>query len=191
MRYGTIAAGLLFAISAAQSQQYHKTRTRLELRPWAAMYVPSGNQRLDFKRAETYGFQGAIEFTSFAHLVASGAWTNGRSTIGALISPKTTMWQYDVGAEFNALRNLGPRYMLRPFAGFGAGARSYKYEDAGLGTKTSGAGYVALGTELQRNVVAVRFEGRNYVSRFLSPLNSDKSFRNDFYVMLGLAYHLN
>jgi hypothetical protein len=191
MKYGTMAVGLLLALSTAHAQQYRKVHTRLEVRPWAAMYAPVGSQQDDFKNAATYGFQGAVEFTSFAHLVASGGYTNARSKIGALISPKTRMWQYDLGAEFNALAKLGSNYMLRPFLGFGAGTRSYKYEDAGIDTKTGAAAYAALGTDLQRGPVAFRLETRSYLSRFYEPLNSDKWFRNDYYVMFGLALHLN
>jgi hypothetical protein len=155
------------------------------------MYLPTGEQREDFKSAATFGFQGAMEFTSFAHVVVSGGWTNGRSKIGSLISPKTQMWQYDVGAEFNALKDLGSRYMLRPFVGFGAGARSYKYEDVGIATKTSASGYGSLGSEIQRGPVALRFETRGYVSRFEEPLNTQRWYRSDVYMMFGLAYHIN
>ncbi len=191
MKYGTIAVGLLLALSTAQAQQFQARHTRFEVRPWAAMYMPIGSQREDFENAATYGLQGAVEFTSFAHLVASGGWTDGRAKIGALISPKTQMWHYDLGAEFNALAELGPTYLLRPFVGFGAGARSYTYDDAGIGTRTGVAGYAALGTELQRGIVALRVETRGYLSRFHEPLNSEKWFRNDYSIMFGLALHLN
>jgi len=194
MRFGTIAVvGLLVAVSAAQAQrsQFEARRTRLELRPFAGMYVPQGTQSQDFKSAATYGFQTALEFTSFAHVLASAGYTDGRSKIGALISPKTQMWQYDVGAEFNALHELGSQFQLRPFVGFGAGVRSYKYEDKGISTKSSAAGYASLGSELQRGFVAVRLEGRGYLTHFNEPLNTQKFYRNDMYVMFGLALHLN
>lgn len=186
-----IAVALLSAISTLPAQQYKKMRTRFELRPFAALYQPAGDQSRDFKSATTFGFQGAVEFTSFAHIVASGAYTDGRAKFGSLLSPKTTMWQYDIGAEFNALANLGPSYMLRPFLGVGAGQRSYKYDDAGIGTKSGFAGYAALGLELQRSVVAIRVETRSYLTQIQEPMNAQKWFRNDYSLMFGLALHLN
>jgi len=190
VRFGTVAvAGLLIAMSAAQSQEYQH-KVRLEVRPFAGMYVPSGVQGDDFKSATTFGMQAALELNSYTHVLASGGLTNGHSKIGALISDQSKMWQFDVGAEFNALNELGSHYLLRPFVGVGAGMRSYSFKDSGLDTKSCAAGYGSLGSELQRGSVAIRLEGRGFVTCFKSPFNSETTFRSDMSFIFGLAYHI-
>lgn len=191
MRYGTIAvAGLIAAMSTTQAQDY-QTKVRLEIRPFAAMFVPTGTQGLDFKSAATFGFAGALELNENAHILASAGVTNGHSKNGALLtSDQSTMWQYDIGAEFNALHELGTHYLVKPFVGVGAGMRSYSYKEPGVSGNSCASGYASLGSELQRNAVALRLEGRGYVSCFKNPLNTDKTFRDDFSFMFGFAYHI-
>lgn len=189
MKYGTIAvAGLLVAMSASQAQESQPIR--LEVRPFAGRYLPTGTQGEDFKPAPTFGLQGALELSSNFHVLASLGWTDGQSKIGALIADGTQMLQYDLGLEVNGMRELGTHYLLRPFAGVGAGARRYSYKEPGIAASTSPAGYGAVGSELQRGSVALRLEARGYVSRFTMPLNPEKHFRNDMSVMFGLAYHI-
>lgn len=190
MRHGTIAvAGLLIAMSAAQSQEYQH-KVRIEVRPFAGMYVPTGMQGTDFKSATTFGMQAALELNSYTHVLASGGLTNGRSKIGALISDQSKMWQFDAGAEFNALHEMGSRVLLRPFVGVGAGMRGYSFKDQGLDAKSCAAGYGALGSELQRGAVALRLESRYFVTCFKSPLNSETTFRSDMSFIFGFAYHI-
>jgi hypothetical protein len=189
VRYGTIAvAGLLVAMSAGGAQS--SKPVRLEVRPFVGRYVPAGTQGQDFKQASTFGLQGALELSSYIHVLASLGQTNSHSKIGALIVDQTRMLQYDLGMEVNGMRELGPRYLLRPFVGVGAGARSYSYKEPGITTSTSAAGYGAVGSELQRGSVAVRLEARSYVSRFNTPLTTEEHFRNDMSFMFGLAYHI-
>jgi len=83
-----------------------------------------------------FGAQGALELTSNFHVLGSFGWTNSHSKFGALVSNQAHMLQYDAGVEVNGVREFGQKYLLRPFAGVGGGARSYQYKDAGIGTKT-------------------------------------------------------
>ena len=189
MRYGTIAvAGLLIAMSAGRAQD--SKPIRLEVRPFAGRYLPAGTQGQEFKQASTFGLQGALELSSYIHVLASVGWTDSQSKNETLVLRGTKMLQSDLGLEANAVREIGTRYLLRPFVGVGAGARRYSYKEPGIATSTSGAGYGALGSELQRGSVALRLEARGYVSRFNMPLVAEKQFRNDMSVMLGLAYHI-
>src|SRR5256885_2283420 len=178
-------------MSVTQAQTEYQTKVRLEVRPFAGMFVPSGTQSLDFKTASTFGFAAALELNENAHILTSAGLTNGHSKIGALMtSDQTRMWQFDVGAEFNALNELGSKYLWKPFVGVGAGVRSFSFEEPGVASSSCAAGYASVGSELQRNAVAVRLEGRSYVSCFKNPLNSETTFRSDFSFMFGFAYHI-
>jgi hypothetical protein len=87
-----------------------------------------------------------------------------------LTADVTHIWQYDFGAELNAVRYMGWGWYFRPFVGAGFGGRRYDYQSADVsGTSCIGA-YGTLGAELQRNVVALRAEVRDYLSCFESPL---------------------
>jgi hypothetical protein len=60
-----------------------------------------------------------------------------------------------------------------------------------LKDRTCGSGYGALGTEFQRDRLALRAEARDYVCCFKAPVTGVKSkTRNDVGLSLGFAYHL-
>ena len=163
---------------------------RLEVRPFAGRYIPTGRMSDDFKSANTFGVQTAVELSSMFHVLASAGWTDGTSTIGALTNGKTAVWQYDAGVEVNGLKSFGNNWQFRPFAGAGAGARTYSYEETGVGSKTCMNGYGAVGAELQKSVIGFRLESRGYVNCFKQPLTNEKTIRADGLLSFGIAYHL-
>jgi hypothetical protein len=160
-----------------------------EVRPLVGVYVPTGSMRDDFRTATMLGLQGAFELSRSVHLTATTSWTRGHNRF-AMSTGRTNLWQYDLGVEANVVRRLGERWQLHPFAGLGVGGRTYDYRAKGVATKTCTAGYGALGGELQKAAVALRLEGRDYVSCFESPVTGAQSTRNDVAVALGLAYHV-
>lgn len=189
MRLGLIAmAGCLAAISTAAAQE--KSAVRLELRPFAGLYVPAGSMADDFKSASLIGIQPALELTRNLHLLGTFGWTDGRSKIGALNDDRATMWQYDLGFEFNGYSEFGSGWLFRPFVGLGAGARTYEYKSAGVGDRTCTAGYGALGTEFQKLAIALRVESRGYLNCFKQPFTNDRLMRTDMTLAFGFAYHL-
>jgi hypothetical protein len=184
-----IAAALCTAVSVAAAQPV--AHTRFELRPFASWYVPAGSQADDFKSGAMYGVQAGLELSNNFHVLASGSWMDGKSKIASLTTGNLTMWQYDLGVEVNGLRELPAAWLFRPFAGAGAGARTYNYEQLGIATSTCSTGYAALGTEFQKSAVALRLESRGYISCFKSPYSGRSLNRNDYSLTFGLAYHLN
>lgn len=160
-----------------------------EIRPFIGAFVPTGSQRDDFRDATTLGLQGAIEFSKYFHVVATMGWTHGHAKF-ALADDLTYIWNYDAGAEFNALMNVGQDWLWRPFVGLGAGGRTYDYRADNVDGRTCTAAYAAVGTELQRRWLALRAEGRDYVNCFTSPLTGKKSTRNDVMLTLGVALHV-
>lgn len=184
------ALGLVLALAATATVASAQEQWRLpstEIRPFAGVFVPVGASRADFKSATMVGAQAAMELNRHFHGLASLGWTHGHNKFFA--RDRTDIWQYDVGAEVNAVRDLGWGWYFRPFLGAGAGGRSYNYRDTAKTTHCT-AGYGTLGTELQRNVVALRVEARDYLSCFESPITEKKRTRNDLALSIGFAYHL-
>jgi hypothetical protein len=183
-----VMAGCLAALSTAAAQE--KSAVRLELRPFAGMYVPAGGMADDFKSSSLFGIQPALELNQNFHVLGTFGWSDARSKIGALTNDQAYLWQYDLGVEANAFKEIGEGWLFRPFVGAGAGARTYEYKDVGVGNKTCTAGYGALGTEFQKLALALRIESRGYVNCFTQPLTGKKLTRADMTFAAGFAYHL-
>ena len=177
----------LTATATVASAQEKWRAPSAEVRPFAGVFVPVGASREDFKSATMVGAQAAVEVNRYFHGLASLGWTHGHNKF--FTRDRTDIWQYDVGAELNAVRDLGSGWYLRPFVGAGAGGRSYNYRSVAKTTHCT-AGYGTLGTEVQYNLVAFRVEGRDYLSCFESPITEKKRTRNDLALSIGLAYHL-
>ena len=186
MRSFTISTIALLAGVAALPAQQSRTTFRPEFRPIAGVLIPTG----DLKNvAETFGGQLALEVTPAFHVVSTVAFTHGHNKfIG--VEQRTNVWQYDAGVELNPFPQIGSTWELRPFLGVGLGARTNDYKATTLKTTTCLAGYGAVGTELQRGIVAFRVEGRDYLSCQESPFNGIKKTRNDIRLNFGIALHL-
>jgi hypothetical protein len=164
--------------------------TGFEVRSFAGAFVPTGDQRNDFKTATMLGAQVAHEFSEHLHLLGSFAWTHGHNKFANLNDDRTFIWQYDAGVELNLVREINDDWLFRPLVGVGVGARTYDYAAAGVGSNTCSAGYASVGSELQRGTVAVRFDARDYLNCFKSPFTGVEKTRNDIGLTLGLVYHI-
>lgn len=160
-----------------------------EIRPFAGVFVPTGSQRDLLNDAAFAGAQLGLEIHPNVTLVGSFAWAPSEDVTRSAAND-VDIYQYDVGAELSATRRLGGMWSLRPFVGLGAGGRTYSYRDLELDTQTNFVGYGALGAELQAGRIALRLEGRDYVSAFegLDGLEAS-STRNDLSFAAGIAYH--
>lgn len=160
-----------------------------EIRPFIGAFMPEGAFEYQFKSATTLGVEGAFELSPNFHVLATLSWTPVHHTFAAIANDQTSVWQYDLGAELNLVRKMGEHALFRPFAGVGAGARTYDYRQPGVATSTCSAVYGAAGTELQRGTLAWRFEGRGYLMCFANPVSGKKNIRNDYSLMFGAAWH--
>ena len=183
------AIALLLGVTALPAQDNNTLRFRPEIRPIAGVLIPLGDFRNEFKSAETFGGQLALEVTPVFHVVGTVAWTHGHNKFVG-VENRTNVWQYDAGIELDPFGRIGEGWELRPFLGFGMGARTNDYMATTLRTTTCLAGYGAMGTELQRGIVAFRVEGRDYLSCQESPFNGIKKTRNDVRLNFGIALHL-
>jgi hypothetical protein len=185
-RYLLLAAAVVAAPKLAAQDN---GRIRPELRPFFGAYVPAGGLRSQFKTAATAGLQGALEMNSNFHLLGTLAWTYGHNKFAGVQDDVTNIWNYDVGAELNAYRELRSGWLFRPFVGAGIGARTYDYS-ANLPTNTCTSGYASLGTEMQMHRIAYRVEGRSYLTCYEHPVTGLKGNRSDYQFSFGMAYHI-
>ena len=190
MRHALILSIAALTVAATRASAQEAAGIRVEIRPYVGAYVPAGKLADDFKTATTLGAQGALEIAPFMHIVTTVGWTHGHNKYAAFSDDLTHIWHYDIGAEFNLTRSVGPSWLLKPFAGIGAGGRTYDYQAANVGTYTCTAGYGAVGTEFQKNVVALRLEARSYLACFESPVTGKKKTLSDFGIAFGVAYHM-
>ena len=149
--------------------------------------VPTGVQRDAIKR----GNLTAVQLTYVARpafaVTSTFGWARSRD-VATAGSPKLDMFTYDVGAEVRAPRWLsGKTVTFSPFAGVGAGGRSYNYRKLDVAATHNVAAYASAGGELGFRRVRVRLEARDYVTGF-KPLDGVGGARtgNDVVVMAGL-----
>ncbi len=161
-----------------------------EIRPFGGIYVPTGSQADVVKRAVVAGGQIGVELVNNLHLLGTVAWTPTRDKLRTN-NNRLDLYQYDVGAELFRSTELNSDWLFRPFIGAGVGARTYHLRDVDVNAHTYVTGYGALGAEFQMAQVALRLEGRDYISRFKGVAGNQKaSTRNDIGVVAGLSYHL-
>lgn len=185
---GSFVLGISMLVPSLVSAQMVSGIAAVEVRPFAGIYLPLGAQRTDFKSATMVGAQAAMELNRHVHAVGSLGFTHGHTKLFA--RDLTKIWQYDVGVELNAVRQIGRDWDFRPFAGAGGGGRTYEYRPSGVGTRSCYAGYATVGAELQRDAIAFRAEARDYLNCFESPITGAKRTRNDLGLTAGIAYHL-
>lgn len=149
--------------------------------------IPTGHQRDVIKK----GKLSAAQLTYVAHpnlaLTATLGWarTNDIASAG---DPTLDVFTYDLGAELRGNRwNEGGDVSFRPFAGAGAGARSYNYRNLDVDATHNLAAYGSAGGDLAIKRVQLRIEARDYVTGFkpLSGVGATDT-RNDVVVMVGV-----
>ena len=149
--------------------------------------VPTGAQRDAIKRANLSAVQlSYVPRPAFA-VTATVGWARSRDLVAAG-DPKLDVFTYDVGGELRAPRWIaGKTASFTPFAGVGAGARSYDYRSLDVDATHNLAAYASAGGELGVRRIRLRVEARDYVTGF-KPLGGVGSTdtRNDVVAMAGL-----
>lgn len=188
MRYPRfILASCLIAAHPATAQRASSFNP--EVRPFVGVYLPEGEIKTESKSGTMLGVQGALELSRHFHVLGSFSWTFGHSRVQELDHSQSFMWQYDAGVELNLLRKRGGNWLFRPFAGLGAGGRTYDYRASNAGRTECGASYASIGTEMQRGSVAWRLETRGYLACYESPITHERHTGNDFGILFGTAMH--
>jgi hypothetical protein len=186
MRKLIFTVAVLAAGAAALPAQV--TGTPFEVRPFVGANIPTGTQRDLFKPAALFGVQAAVEVRENFHVLGTFGWVPAQNKYDVL-DADVHMFQYDVGLEYGMVGHMGASWLIKPFVGLGAGARTYVFDANELKNRTCLAGYGALGTEFQIARAAIRLEARDNVFCYNSPVIDQKKTRNDVGLALGLAYH--
>ena len=194
MNISTVVTAALGTLAVASSLSAQSTESpapvkqaRWELIVPSGAMIPTGAQRDAVKR----GNMNAVQITYVAQpslaIVSTFGWARSKdvATAGA---PKLDVFTYDIGGELRAPRWIASETMsFTPFAGIGAGGRSYNYRKLDVDATHNLAAYASAGGEVGVRRLRLRLEARDYVAGF-KPLAGAGASRtgNDVVVMVGL-----
>jgi len=183
----TVIAASSLSAQITDSTTVPTKQARWELIVPSGAMIPTGVQRDAVKR----GNMNAVQLTYVAQpalaIVSTFGWARSKdvATAGA---PKLDVFTYDIGGELRAPRWIASDAMsFSPFAGLGAGGRSYNYRKLDVDATHNLAAYASAGAELGMHRLRLRVEARDYVAGF-KPLAGAGTSRtgNDVVVMVGL-----
>ena len=198
IRRATIAAAVAATITGADvlaAQAGDSTTTPATSGRWSLLVpsgtlIPTGALRHTIERGNMTAAQIAFAVRPTLAITSTFGWARSRdiSTAGA---PKLDVFTYDVGVEARAPRWLVANSVaFTPFAGAGAGGRSYNHRRLDVDATHNLAAYLSAGGELRVRRVGLRLEARDYLAQ-LQPLGGAGASRtsNDVVVMVGLRLH--
>lgn len=173
----------------AEAQAATSKPARWELLVPSGSMLATGTQHAAIKNGNitaiqlTYVARPAFVITSMV------GWARSRD-VATAGDPKLDVFTYDVGAEARAPRWMASSSVtLSPFAGVGAGGRSYNYRKLDVDATHNLAAYASAGGELGIRRVRIRLEARDYVSGF-KPLRGEGVARTGNDVVLMAGVHL-
>jgi hypothetical protein len=163
---------------------------RWEIRFTSGGLFNAGTQRNYLKDAQTSAAQLSFLVRPTVAVTGTLSWARSRD-LGTIDTPKLDIFTSDLGVELRpAAWFAGHAVTFSPFAGVGAGVRSYNYRTLDVNATYNVAGYGAIGGEIGVGRVGVRIEVRDYASGFKPLMGSGKSAtRND--IMLTVALRFN
>ncbi len=153
-------------------------------------FIPAGDQRDVLKDAQASAVQLSWLVRPSIAITGSFGWARSRDRVRTN-TPKLDVFTSDVGLEYRAPQLFAGHFVtFSPFAGLGAGARSYNYRTLDVDATHNLAGYGAIGGELGIGRVGLRVEARDYATGF-KPLNGTgaSTTRNDVAIMAGLTFN--
>lgn len=185
-----LAAALLAASADSargqDSTRHPSTLSRFEFVVSSGALLPTGEQRDALKSAKMSIAQLSYAVRPYLAVTTSMGWARSHdiATEGA---PKVDVFTYDVGAELRADRWLSGKVLtFTPFAGAGAGGRSYNHRSLDADATHNLAAFGSAGGELGYRRIRFRVEARDYVTGFKPMLaNRASGRRNDVSVMAG------
>jgi hypothetical protein len=190
---GGSSAGLAQAIA---EQETVKEKSATEQKPkWefliaSGTLIPTGAQRGTIKRANLTAAQLSYVVRPHLAITSTLGWARSRD-IARAGTPKLDIFTYDVGAEARASHwNAGHAVTFSPFAGGGAGARSYLSRNDDIDATHQFTPYVSAGGEFSFRPsvrrVHVRLEVRDYVSGLTG--QGTGGARHDIVTLIGLRF---
>jgi hypothetical protein len=186
--------GMLLASTRTSAAQMSASQTSAqqartwELRVTSGALVPTGHQRNILKDAQTTAAQLSWVVRPSLAITGTFAWARSRD-LASVATPKLDVFTSDLGVEARPAQWFAGRAVtFSPFAGLGAGARSYNYRRLDVDATHNLAAYGAVGGALGMGRVGVRVEVRDYATGFRPLVGAGKSEpRNDVVVMAALS----
>jgi hypothetical protein len=189
VRRGIAGAALLALAPIASTLSAQATGAAFEVRPFVGAFIPTGDQRDLLKDAVVVGGQASWRLVPALALTGTFAWSPSKDRLTAG-NQTLDIYQYDIGAELRTPSAYDAGIVdFTPFVGLGLGGRTYSYRNLDVDSKTNFDGYGAIGGDIGFGPLALRIEGRDYVSQFkpLTGTGSTKT-RNDIGLAAGVAY---
>lgn len=186
-----LTAVALFLSTQPSAAQTSPTRASAwELRFTSGAFVPTGEQRNSLKDGQMSAAQLSWVVRPSVAITGTFGWARSRDLASAE-TPKLDVFSSDVGVELRGAEWFADRAVtFSPFAGLGAGARSYNYRNLDVDATNNLAGYGAVGGELGIGRVGLRLEVRDYATGFKPLVGAGSSAtRNDVMMMLGLRFN--
>jgi hypothetical protein len=182
-----VASNLSAQVTDSESASMAKSRWGFLVN--SGTLLPTGAEHDAIKRGNLTAAQLTYVVRPALAITSTVGWARSHDiAIGG--DPKLDVFTYDVGAELRAPTwSTGNAVAFTPFAGAGAGGRSYNYRKLDVDATHNLAAYGSVGGELGFLRVRVRLEARDYVTGF-KPLNGGGATRagNDVIVMAGLRF---
>ncbi|MEP6762864.1 MAG: hypothetical protein ABJB66_01075 [Gemmatimonadaceae bacterium] len=181
--------GMLMTRNVAAQDSAPSTRT-WELRATSGAFITTGSQRNSLKNAQVTAAQLSWVLRPSLAITGTFAWAASRD-LGSIATEKLDVFTSDLGVEARSPNWFaGHSVSFSPFAGVGAGARSYNYRKLNVDAANNVAGYATVGGELGFKRVGVRIEARDYATGF-KPLNGagKSDTRNDVVLMVALRFN--
>jgi len=187
--FGVVALGLFVGARPAAAQDATAGNGDWEFRISSGTVIPTGDQRNAIERGDMSAAQIAYVVRPTLALTATLGWARSQDIV-ADHDRKLDVFSYDIGAEVRSPAWLSAGSLtFSPFAGAGAGARSYTYRRFDADATHNVAGYVSAGGELAVGPVELRLEARNYVTGFNGLDGAGSSgARNDVALIFGLGF---
>lgn len=183
----SVASLLALTQRTADAQATARAQADWEFVVSSGTVIPTGPQRDAISRANLTAAQLTYVARPALALTSTIGWARSRD-IRMAEAPKLDLFTYDLGAEVRTpLWRAGRSLRFGPFAGLGAGARSYHYRHLDAGATHNPAGYGSIGGEAGLGRVRLRLEARDYFSGF-KPLRGEgrSQTRSDVALMAGL-----
>ena len=192
-RGAVIAAAALVMLASSRNAVAQSSAS--SPRPWglrvtSGALVPTGAQRGVLANAQLTAAQFDWSVSRSLALTTTLGWARTRDLTLAENS-KLDAFIADVGVETRSKAWRADRAVsFSPFAGIGAGARSYNYRKLDVDATHNVSGYISIGGELGVRRVGLRVEARDYATGF-KPLvgPGTSSARNDVVIMAALRFN--
>jgi hypothetical protein len=182
-------AALIASTNVVSAQETPKT-SGWEFRVNSGAFVPTGDQRTALKDAQVSAAQLSWVVRPSLAVTGTFGWARSRDLL-SVDTPKLDVFTSDLGIEARGGEMFAEHAItFSPFAGIGAGARSYNYRNLDVDATNNLAGYAAVGGELGYRRLGLRLEVRDYAAGFKPLIGTGKSdLRNDVVVMVGLRFN--